>query len=207
MPKEWKFFVELPPRRDSETVVEKEWDIDIPGGVSFEGQHFSFPDGLSVTAKVQWLEESLLSVRLSLAASLEGQCARCLADAVLAISDDLMYLYYSRGLELGKETELQSDDGFMPVEIDYWGRTLNLADQVWESLLVLLPVKLLCREDCAGLCPYCGADLNEGPCSCVPGEADPRLEVLREALINTEIDEKNDETKLENIGRERNGDA
>jgi uncharacterized protein len=183
MPKGWKFLVELPPRRNSEAVVERDWELDIPEGVLFEGQHFSFPDGLSVKAKVQWLEESLLSVRLSLAASLEGQCARCLADAVLAISDDLMYLYYSRGLELGKDTELQSDDGFMPVEIDSWGRTVNLSDQVWESLLVLFPARLLCREDCAGLCQYCGADLNEGPCSCVPQEVDPRLEVLRDAAL------------------------
>jgi uncharacterized protein len=191
MPTGWNFFVELPPRRDSETVIEKAWKIDIGEGVSFEGQRFFFPGGLSIEATVQWLEESLLSVRLSLAASLKGQCARCLTDAVLAISDDLMYLYYSRGLELGKDTELQSDDGFMPVEIDYWGRTLNLSDQVWESLLMLLPVKLLCQEDCAGLCPYCGADLNEGACSCALEEIDPRLEVLRGALIDEKIDKRN----------------
>jgi uncharacterized protein len=184
MPKGWKFFVELPPRRDNEAVTEKEWAIDLSEGVTFEGQHFSLPGGLSVKAAVQWLEESLLSVRLSLAASLEGQCARCLKNAALAISDDLMYLYYSRGLELGKDTELRSDDGFMPVEIDNWGRTLNLSDQVWESLLMLLPIKLLCREDCAGLCQYCGADLNEGPCFCASQEADPRFEVLRNALMN-----------------------
>jgi uncharacterized protein len=92
-----------------------------------------------------------------------------------------MYLYFPRGLDLGKDTELASDDGFMPVEVDFLGRTLNLADQVWESLLVLLPIRLLCREDCAGLCPNCGADLNEGPCSCGK-EGDPRLSVLRDVF-------------------------
>lgn len=179
MPAGWNFIVELPPRRDNEAVVEKDWKIDLAEGLDFEGQHFDFPEGLRIDAAVQWLEESLLPVRLSLRATVRGECARCLTEASLALSDDLMYLYFSCGLELGKDTELQSDEGFMPVEVDFWGRTLNLSDQVWESLLVLLPAKLLCREDCAGLCQYCGANLNEGPCSCKP-EEDPRFEILRD---------------------------
>jgi uncharacterized protein len=182
--REWSCIVELPPRRECEVVVEKSWRIDFPKGVEFEGQYFLLPQGLFVETDARWLEESLLSVRLSLSASVEGKCARCLAEASLAISDDLMYLYYLRGLELGKDTGLQSDDGYMPVEVDYWGRTLDLSDQVWESLLILLPLKLLCREECAGLCPHCGADLNEGPCSCAPQESDPRFEILREFSVD-----------------------
>jgi uncharacterized protein len=192
MPAGWKFIVELPPRRDQEAIVEKNWELDLAGGVTFEGQRFDFPDGLVVGAVVQWLEESLLSVRLSLRSTLKGECARCLADASLAISDDLMYLYCSRGVQLGKDTRLQSDEGYLPVEVDAWGRTLNLADQVWESLLVLLPLKLLCREDCAGLCQYCGADLNEGPCSCGPQEGDFRFDVLRSLSLDDDPGGKTD---------------
>ena len=179
IPENWNFIVELPHRRDDVTVVEKSWKTDLPGGVDFDGQKFFFPEGLSVRAEVQWVEEQLLSVRLSVGAAVRGECSRCLADAELAISDDLMYLYQLRGLELGKDTRLQSDEGFMPVEVDYWGRTLSLSDQVWETFVTLLPVKLLCREDCAGLCPNCGHDLNEGICSCEARESDPRLEILR----------------------------
>lgn len=185
MPGGWNFIIELPPRRDCEAVVEGDWEVDLSEGLTIEGQHFDFPEGLFVEAALQWLEESLLSVRLSLRSSLKGECARCLADASLAISDDLMYLYHSRGIEPGKDTELPSDDGFMPVEVDFWGRTLNLADQVWESLLVLIPPRLLCREDCAGLCQYCGADLNEGSCSCQP-EGDPRFDALRDLSADKE---------------------
>ena len=181
--------IELPPRRDCETVVEKSWERSFPDGLLFEGQKFAFPDGLSVQAEVRWLEESLLSVRLSLAARLVGECARCLSEAELAISDDLMYLYFPCGLDLGKDTELASDDGFMPVEVDFLGRTLDIADQVWESLLLLLPTKLLCREDCAGLCPVCGADLNKGSCSCAK-ERDPRLSALQSALAEIVNEDK-----------------
>ncbi|MDR1049376.1 MAG: DUF177 domain-containing protein [Synergistaceae bacterium] len=178
---EHSFVVELPPRRDRESVSEKSWKIDLPDGLDFEGQRFALPDGLSVKAEARWLEDSLLAVRLSLETRVTGECARCLGEASLAISDDLMYLYFPRGLELGKNTQLASDDGYMPVEADLRGRTLEIGDQVWETLLTLLPLRLLCKEDCAGLCQNCGADLNEGPCSCAGGN-DPRLDALRGVL-------------------------
>ncbi|MCR5347224.1 MAG: DUF177 domain-containing protein [Fretibacterium sp.] len=170
----------LPPRNDTETRIEEAWQLPFPEGVDFEGQRFLLPEGCCVRAAAQWLELSLLSVMLSLSFKAVAPCARCMKETTLAISDDLMYLYYSCGLELGKDTELASDDGFMPVEIEFFGRTLDVAPQVWESLLLLLPSKVLCREDCAGLCPRCGADLNEGPCSCKGEELDPRFEVLRQ---------------------------
>lgn len=138
-----------------------------------------FPEGLTVCVKAQWLEESLLSARIALGCFLKGDCARCLAGAELAISDELMYLYYLRGLDIEKETKLQSDDGFMPVEVEHWGRTISLADQVWETLLSVLPVKFLCRDDCAGLCQSCGCDLNEEKCSCGVPDTDLRFEALR----------------------------
>jgi uncharacterized protein len=46
------------------------------------------------------------------------------------------------------------------------GRTLDLGEGVRETLLVELPMAPHCREDCKGLCPHCGANLNNGPCAC-----------------------------------------
>ena len=177
---DWSCIIALPQRNDTETLVEGAWDIAVPDGVDFEGQHFGLPDGCRVLAEAHWLEPSLLSVRLSLTLRAEGACARCLRETSLAISDDLLYLYLPSGLDLGEDTRLGSDEGFMPVEVDFFGRTLDIADQVRESILLLLPRKLLCREDCLGLCPVCGADLNEGKCGCSRSEGDPRLEVLRD---------------------------
>ncbi len=176
---DWRCVVALPPRNDTEAVVEESWHLSMPGGVDFEGQHFQLPEGCRVSAEVRWLEPALLHVRLSLNAPVVGRCARCLEPASLAISDELLYLYSLLGLELGKDTRLVSDEGFMPVEVEAFGRTLDLSDQVWESLLLLLPLKPLCKGDCSGLCPGCGADLNKGPCTCSGVEGDPRLEVLR----------------------------
>ncbi|MDR2529216.1 MAG: DUF177 domain-containing protein [Synergistaceae bacterium] len=175
MPEGWVFIIELP--RGRESSVEKTWEAQVPGGLTFEGQRFEFPSGFSVRAEARWLEDSLLSLRLSLAAWVKGECARCLAEAGLAISDELLYLYYPRDLE-----NMELRDGYLPVEVDFLGRTLDVADQVWESLVTLLPYRMLCREDCAGLCSQCGADLNQGPCSCSPRQGDPRFELLRGAL-------------------------
>ncbi len=182
MPSGWRFIVELPPRNDCEATIEKNWDMDLPEGISVKGQPFNFPSGLFVGASLQWLEPSLLSVRLSVDAQVTGECARCLADTPIAILDDLMYLYHLHNFEFGKGSSLDSDDGFMPVEVEAFGRTIDIAEQVWETLLLLLPPKVLCNEDCLGLCPECGADLNEGACGCSQQAGDPRLEVLRSVL-------------------------
>ena len=56
---------------------------------------------------------------------------------------------------------------------------LDLGAICWEEFVLALPVNPLCRPDCKGLCPQCGANLNDGPCQCAPEEGDPRMAVLR----------------------------
>ncbi len=62
---------------------------------------------------------------------------------------------------------------------------LDLSEVMRQDLLLALPPFPLCREDCAGLCPHCGKDLNEGPCDCVKEDFDPRWAALRELLDRT----------------------
>ncbi|MDR1740267.1 MAG: DUF177 domain-containing protein [Synergistaceae bacterium] len=159
----------LPRARDYETVVDAAWDLPLPG-LTFDGQRFACPRGVSAEASAKWLApgvggDSLLSVRLSVGTFVVGECSRCLCEASLEISDELMYLYYLGSTDLA-ECDFSRLEDFMPVEVDGWGTTLNVADQVWETLLLLLPKRLLCREDCNGLCPNCGTNLNESRCSC-----------------------------------------
>ena len=84
-----------------------------------------------------------------------------------------MYLYCSQ------DPQTIEDDEYMPVEVQHFGRVLDIMPQIEESIYTLIPTKILCREDCRGLCPNCGADLNEGECSCKNEDIDPRLEALR----------------------------
>lgn len=59
---------------------------------------------------------------------------------------------------------------------------LDLTQLLREDVLLDLPGKFLCREDCKGLCPKCGKNLNEGECGCEKREIDPRLAALQELL-------------------------
>ncbi|HHV31722.1 YceD family protein [Caproiciproducens sp. LBM24188] len=72
---------------------------------------------------------------------------------------------------------LEKDDEEHYVEVqDY---KLDLDELIRADILLELPTKFLCSEDCKGLCPVCGKDLNEGPCNCNTHQVDPRLEVLK----------------------------
>jgi len=59
---------------------------------------------------------------------------------------------------------------------------LALDELVQADLILSLPMRFLCREDCRGLCPRCGKNLNEGPCGCAEDRVDPRLAALRSLL-------------------------
>ncbi len=171
-----KALISLPPKNDTEAEVSEQWDF--PEGVlNFEGQDFIFPKGFHAEAVIRWLENELLIAEIEVSAEISAECARCLKPVDLEISGNLMYLYYSRGVEAEDENEF---DDLMPVEVDYFGRVLDVMPQIDESLYTLLPTKVLCKEDCAGLCPNCGADLNEGKCSCKDEIIDTRLEALRD---------------------------
>ena len=64
---------------------------------------------------------------------------------------------------------------------------IDLAPLVRDTVLAALPIRNLCRPDCKGLCPKCGADLNQGDCGCDREAVDLRLEVLKN-LLNDEPD-------------------
>ena len=70
-----------------------------------------------------------------------------------------------------------ADDFVVPVGPD---GLIDLSEVVRQHLVLALPFAPRCREDCRGLCPSCGADLNIGPCACPKAEADPRLQILRQ---------------------------
>ena len=86
-------------------------------------------------------------------------------------------------LEIALAAELEDEES-----PDYFlleGDELDLADLLETSFILGVEPRSLCREDCKGLCPRCGADWNEGPCGCKK-EKDPRLAVLEQLLDDKE---------------------
>ena len=130
--------------------------------------------------------EILKDIRLrgSVSAQLELQCARCLEPVAQAIRREFELLYRPLGADAGRD-ELSVTDA--EAEIGYYqGEGLQLEDVLCEQVLLALPLKVTCREDCRGLCPQCGKNLNQEQCSCSTVVEDPRWAALKEVRSRLE---------------------
>ena len=107
------------------------------------------------------------------------QCARCL---------DLFDLNASSNFRIHLKHRVLSEDnsefeGFENEHLDestFSGDIINLSDIIREQMILQLPIKPLCSEDCKGLCPICGINLNHGDCDCDKEKIDPRLSKLKD---------------------------
>jgi uncharacterized protein len=117
--------------------------------------------------------------------SLEVACARCLEAVVLPVQRSFDLLYRPLGTDAGHE-ELSVTDA--EAEIGYYqGEGLLLEDTLREQVLLSVPLKTVCREECKGLCPHCGKNLNESECACADQLEDPRWAALKE--IRTKLNQ------------------
>jgi uncharacterized protein len=120
----------------------------------------------------------MLSGRLQ--ARLQMSCGRCLEPFTLPIDAQVDLTYVPHPEQAADdEVELSQDD---LTTAFYRDQTLDLADMVREQFYLALPMRPLCREDCKGLCPQCGTNLNQGTCACDVRWEDPRLASLRTLL-------------------------
>jgi uncharacterized protein len=87
-------------------------------------------------------------------------------------------LYRPQGSDAGKEelsvTAAEAEVGY------YQGEGVLLEDVLREQVLLALPLKAICREDCKGLCPHCGRNLNQELCNCAEASEDPRWSALKD---------------------------
>jgi uncharacterized protein len=106
-------------------------------------------------------------------------CARCLemVEAPLAFRVEETFVP-TIDIMTGRPLEVEEDDRALWIDEHH---TLDLEDVMRQDALLAAPAHLLCSPDCRGLCPTCGQNLNEGPCSCRP-EADPRWSALLDML-------------------------
>ena len=115
-----------------------------------------------------------LSVKVSV--DYDTECARCLAPLHRSLTVTLLRTLVEAG-SLENTPEEDTDD-----YLEYTDGMLDIDTPAAEEIVMSLPTRELCREDCKGLCPKCGKDLNEGDCGCVKKEIDPRLAILQKLL-------------------------
>lgn len=112
----------------------------------------------------------------SLQATLAAECDRCLETVTLPIANefDLYYLPAETHKDKTGETELLERDLDFSF---YQNDQIEMDELVLEQLELSLPIRILCQDECQGLCPQCGANLNVESCDCPP-PIDPRWQAL-----------------------------
>jgi len=114
----------------------------------------------------------VLTLELTARSTLDTQCDRC--GKALTVEKEIPY-----SCMLAEELQSEDSDDIVLLED---GR-VDLEDLARTAFILGMDTKTLCSEDCKGLCPRCGANLNDGPCGC-KREGDPRLAVLAKLLEN-----------------------
>lgn len=107
----------------------------------------------------------------------ETECDRCLRKTVKEIKTSLSG-------KLEEYSDLQENEEDYGEEIFYYeDNLLDLENYLLMQVNASLPMKTLCYENCEGLCPHCGIDLNDESCNCKEEQVDPRFEKLKELLL------------------------
>lgn len=118
----------------------------------------------------------------------EVTCARCLHPYTCPLNLKMQEEYFPTiDITSGNPVKVPDEPGAFTIDEHH---VLDLSDAVCQYSIIAIPMKPLCREDCPGLCPTCGQDLNEGPCGCPPQEIDPRWARLKDILSTSKNKEK-----------------
>jgi uncharacterized protein len=129
-----------------------------PRDPAFEGLDLPLAGPVSVVGQLQATAGEDFLWRGAIRATARLPCRRCLADVECQVDRHVDVL-------LTSDAEAAEDPSVYPLPDA--ATQVDLAGIVREELALEVPGYVLCRDDCAGLCPMCGADLNAGPCTCV----------------------------------------
>ena len=129
-------------------------------------------DAIHVTGRLSPAGVSRFYFSGGLEGSVATTCRRCLTSVIAPVKEEVHLLFARSGDE-----EIDDPDVYV---VGDRTRVLDLRPSVREQWLLGVPAFVLCREDCKGLCPQCGSDLNSGPCGCEP-KRDDRWDALSQA--------------------------
>lgn len=136
----------------------------------FSGKSFQTPVEVKGVAENR---AEIVSLNMTCSFRMALVCDRCLADFEETFSYDFSHV-------LVRELNSDEDDPYDYIVVEE--NTLDLDELVRSDILLTLPTKILCQEDCKGLCPTCGVNRNTDTCECQQKQVDPRLAKLGELL-------------------------
>ena len=130
-----------------------------------------------VHVKINYMENGKLQIEGTCKLTVEIPCDRCLEDVEVKVTLD-----FKHKIDTESDAYDQSEDLDENNYID--GYSLDVEQLVYNELLVGWPTKILCSEDCKGICNVCGQNLNKGTCNCEDTGLDPRMSVIRDVFKN-----------------------
>jgi uncharacterized protein len=114
--------------------------------------------------------------------TLQLECNRCLKEFEHPMHITFMEQFHPTvDVFTGVSLPPIEDEDIFPIDAHH---QVDLTEAIRQHVLLDIPMAMLCKEDCAGLCSQCGKDLNLGPCDCEPEVADSRFSVLQQLLKN-----------------------
>ncbi len=131
---------------------------------------------LVVTGRLSSAGEGRFYFSGHMSGEVDAECRRCLTAVRVRVSEELHLLFADAGDEESDESDFY--------QMEPRASMIDLRAAVREQWILAIPGFSLCREDCKGLCPRCGANLNDGPCACEP-ETDSRWAALRQNAGDT----------------------
>ncbi len=161
-----------------------EFDLELPPGAIDFGEEAEQAGPLAASGRAEVIHEHRGPREIVADIRLRGQfsgrvhvpCARCVepVEIPLAAEFDLIFRPVGADSDMG-ERSISAPE----TEIGYYQKdSLALEDVLREQVLLSLPVRTLCKPDCKGLCPRCGANRNSQPCHCEESPSDLRWEAL-----------------------------
>jgi uncharacterized protein len=144
-------------------------------------REFRFPPLVDVDV-VCYRSRRELFFRGSFCGRIETTCSRCLKDFSLSVAQEFDIVLCPKPLQASGSTE-----ELRPEELGlsyYSGEEINLDPLVREQVILALPTRPLCSENCRGLCSRCGVDLNQEDCRCSADAQDPRMAIFRTLRID-----------------------
>ena len=170
--------LDLRPLLAGDRLLEFDYELSLDIDSEDTGSYLSgvgFPSPMKVSGEIT-NTAGYMRMTLTMSCEYVAQCARCLSPVTGEFTLDLEKTVAPRNL-LGDLDEDKLDE-FAIIEDGF----LDMDEQLREQLEMEFPMRFLCKEDCLGLCPKCGKNLNEGECNCDHKEIDPRMEPLRKLL-------------------------
>lgn len=114
--------------------------------------------------------------------SIQTRCGRCLTTFTTAISDTFK-LFFTQSLRCDEDDD-DTQETMDNVDCEQISDVIDLTLYLREQVILHVPLKIICDENCKGLCPHCGINLNENSCTCDTVSIDPRLFKLKQLFEN-----------------------